>query len=349
MTETVDKSGTLSSLAVDRQGNLHIGYLSARDGVKYGFRQVGSSRWFTMSLGKPADGYVQLTLDHQGNPSICFTGYEMLTYAHFENKHWTIQQVAPNSGLISYSCSVAVGTDGVAHLAWYQYYDRDRSSYLHLKYAALRDGAWLARTLDFDNETGKWNFMVLDAQGNPHISYSSYAKGELKYAYWNGSQWSIRVVDSRNSEAGRYNLGMGNSVFLDQQGKTHFSYYVERDLVYARPQKDRWVLEVIDTVAPPGRWDGFRSTLILDKNGFAHIAYEDGRALKHAYWNGKQWRIQVIAPPGAESLQFSSITIDEDNVLYISYRDPEDGSLKVAIGRWVEQPQGSGLEKEDPS
>src|ERR1700704_152275 len=51
-TEIVDKSGRSMSLAADPEGNLHMSYGSADEGLKYGFRPVGAkSQWFTMALG----------------------------------------------------------------------------------------------------------------------------------------------------------------------------------------------------------------------------------------------------------------------------------------------------------
>ena len=102
-TETVDKSGMFTSLAIDRQGNLHISYNGG--GVKYGFRPAGSSQWFTMPIGQGNEAYTRLALDDQGNPSICFTTYGYLNYARYLNGQWYSQKVATGFGPISFSCS----------------------------------------------------------------------------------------------------------------------------------------------------------------------------------------------------------------------------------------------------
>jgi hypothetical protein len=80
--------------------------------------------------------------------------------------------------------------------------------------------------------------------------------------------------------------------------------------------------------------------LLFDSDGFPHIAYEDHGALKHAYFDGKEWNIDVVAPTGITLSRFSSMGIDaKRNILYLAYQDPLDGSLRVAIGRKSKQPQ----------
>ncbi len=344
-TETVDKSGTATSLAADDAGNLHISYGGDQGELKYGFLPAGTSRWFTMTLSGGAS-YTNLKLDQQGNPHICSTSRK-LRYAHFDGREWHTREIAPDPATIQFSCSVAIGPDGTPHVTWYRIWEEDAVPYAHVKYAVLKDGAWMIRTIDFEMQTGKWHSMVVDSQGNPYISYDSFVKGNLNCAHWDGKSWSVRVVDKRGGGKEPYNLGMGNSLLLDQQGKAQISYYTENTLRYARQQGDTWRIETVDNVTPLGSWIGYRTSPVLDKGGFPHISYEDAGAVKHAYWDGKQWRIQLISPAGSGQYPHSSMTIDREDMLYISYRDPADGSLKVAIGRRTEQPQTALVEKKD--
>ncbi len=329
-TETVDQSGKFTSLVTDDLGNLHIAYLKDGEGIKYGFRPAGSSKWFTMVLD-PSGGFVRLTVDQQGNPHICST-HGVMKYGHWDGQKWNMQQIAPGSGDIFFSCSVAVGADGTPHTTWYQYGGRDGKAYLHLRYAVLKDGVWLARTIDFDGETGKWNSMVVDARGNPHISYSAFFRGQLKYAHWNGKNWVVTAVDSR-SQTSQQNRGMGNSLILDAQGNVHISYFDENGLKYARQQGNTWSIQSVDLASAVVDWAGYRSSLVLDPRGFPHICYEDAGAVKHAYWDGEQWRIRVIVGSEGGQRRFSSMSMDRQGTLYISYIDSIDNSLKVAIGQ----------------
>lgn len=344
-TETVDTYGVQNSIAVDNDQNIHISYFSG--GVKYAFRPANSSHWFTMNLA-PGSGYAEVAtrvaLDPSGNPHICFTP-GVLKYASFENHGWNIQQVDPQSGLIEYTCSLAIGADGMPHILWYQYGGPQGGYFLHVKYAALDKGAWLARTVDYEGQTGKWNCLVLDAQGNPHVTYDSFLKGEIKYAYWDGKDWQRSVIDSPDISPGGASGGMGNALLLNRDGKAQVSYENGEAVKYAWEKNGSWKIDTIDHVTLTGSWSGYRTRQALDPQGNPHIVYEDGGAVKHAYWDGTDWRIQVLSNAGTRPQRYEDIAIDRLGTIYIVYQDGIDGSLKVAVGIPRSQPQSAANEK----
>jgi hypothetical protein len=331
-TETVDTYGVQNSIAVDNDQNLHISYFSGA--VKYAFRSANSSKWFTMQLA-PGGGYAEVptsvALDHIGNPHICFTP-GVLKYASFENHGWSIQQIDPQSGLIEYTCSLAITADGAPHVIWYQYGGPQGGYFLHLKYATLDKGAWLARTVDYEGQTGKWNCLVLDAQGNPHVTYDSFLKGEIKYAYWDGKDWHRSVVDSPDISPNGPSGGMGNSLLLNHDGKAQISYENGEAVKYAWEKDGAWKLDTIEQVTLTGGWSGYRTRQALDPQGNPHVVYEDGGTVKHAYRDGNDWRIQVISGAGTRAHRYEDIAIDRRGNIYIVYQDAIDGSLKVAVG-----------------
>ncbi len=344
-TETVDQAGKFSSLTADAEGNLHLSY-SDRDGkIRYGFRAKSTGKWFTMVLDD-GDGFSDITLDQQGNPHVCFV-FRVVKYASFDGKAWHVQPIATDAARISFSCAVGIGPDGTPHVSWYRDQNADSSYYTHLKYAVLENDIWVIRTVDFDTQTGKWHSMIVDARGVPHLSYDAFVKGDLKYAFWDGKRWVIKTVDFRGRTSRAHNIGMGNALLLDSKGQARISYHDGESLKLARQQGDTWTVETVDNVVALGSWVGWRTSLVLDRRGFAHISYEDAGTLKHAYWDGAKWRIQVIAPRGSEPYRYSSMTIDKDDTIYISYRDSQDGSLQLAIGRWKEQPQTAATEKKE--
>jgi hypothetical protein len=329
-TETVDVATRFSSMAVDPQGNVHLAYVTPADHVFYGFRDAHSGKWFTTELDNRAS-FTSLSLDSQGNPSICYTQQGM-HYAHWDGSAWHKEQIAQGAGTIAYYCSVGVSPDGVPHVTWYQERTPQDTNYLHMRYAYLDNGDWLVKTIDWGAQTGKWNTMALDKEGKPHLSFDAFVSGELKYALWDGRSWVVHAVDSRTAsqQPGR---GMGNCLILDANGRPMISYFEEAAFKYARQMDDgKWSIETLASTNPSPTWAGYRSSQALDNQGLPHLVYEDGGMLRHMYWDGKLWHTQIIARPGAQRLRFASIAIGSDNIIYISYCDPENGSLKVAVG-----------------
>jgi hypothetical protein len=339
-TERIDTAGAFTSVAVDHEGNVHLSYING--GVKYAFRPAGMPKWFTMDVAG-GNGFTNITVDSANNPYICYTAYDELKYAHWDGKSWIVRQIAANSGQIAYSCAMAVAPDGTPHIIWYQI-TSGPSSYFHLKHAELKNGMWQARTVDFSMETGKWNSLHIDSHGVPHVSYSAYTQGEQKYAYQNGDSWAISTVESRSlAKTDSVHPGEGNSLLLTDKGDVLISYMDEKILKLARRAGTSWSIEKVDSISNDS-WFNYRTSLVLDKQGFPHIAYEDAGRVKHAYWNGKQWHIQVVVNNGA-SAPYPSMAIDAQDKLYLSYQDPSDGSLKVAVG----VPGSGGTQEVPPS
>lgn len=332
-TETVDQSGKFTSIAVDKEDNLHLSYSDGQGSVKYAFRPAGtSSKWFTMALDG-GDAYTDLALDAHGNPHICFP-FRVLKYAHWDGKSWRIQQIATDAAPITFSCAVGVGPDGTPHVSWYRDQNADNSPYTHIKYAELQNGVWVIHTLDFETQTGKWESMIIDSRGNPHLSFDAWVKGLLKYAYKDGKDWKVETVDFRGHTNDAYNLGMGNSIALGRNDKPVISYEDGHYLKVAHLEGSSWKIDQVDQISTLGSWFGYRTSLALDKQGFPHVVYDDAGALKHAFWDGKKWHVEILASAGVDGFRYGSLAIDQENNLYVGYRDPDDGSLKVAIGQW---------------
>jgi len=332
--EKVDESARFTSMAVDKQGNVHIAYT---DGsyhvVKYAFGDRQTQHWYTMNVDPNLqNATTRLALDSKGNPHMCYPDWSSIKHAYWDGQRWVIQEISPG-GAKEYTCSLAISPDGIPYVTWYQTHGSNNLAYYHVRTAVLKEGAWLAGTIDFDGEAGKWNSTVLDAQGRPFISYSRFPSGELKLAHWNGKSWDISYIDSLSNDTSKVVRGMGNCLRIDSQGNLHISYYGEKDLRYAVQEAGKWIIRKVDDISLSDSWAGYLSSLDLDSSGHPHISYDDGGDLKHAFWDGTKWHTQTIAAGGSDPYRYSSIGIGPNDTVYISYRDPQDGSLMVAVGQ----------------
>jgi len=330
--EDVDAQGESTWIAVDADGNLHVSYYAITGGqLKYAFRPADSTKWFTMTLEHSLGFFVtRITVDSNSNPHICYTP-RVTKYAHWDGKRWHTQEVDPGSGVVGFWCSINVGSDNKPQIAWYL------EGGTYFRYAILNDGVWAAQSIEGGNGAlpGKWNSMVLDAQNHPRMSYTWFPTGQLKYTAFDGKNWKISLLDSPNESPGG-TRGMGSSLALDSKGNPMIVYYTEDALKMARYIDGKWNKEIVEQLPPFGplySWRSFRSSIVLDSKGFPHIGFQSLKGLEHMWWDGKQWKSQLLLAALGNTFYDNAMAIDKHDNLYISYRDPVDGSLKVLAGR----------------
>jgi len=73
--------------------------------------------------------------------------------------------------------------------------------------------------------------------------------------------------------------------------------------------------------------------MVLDSAGAIHIVFESLKGLEHIWWDGSQWRSQLLLSSLGATFFDNSMTIDKNDDLFVSYEDPVDGSLKVLVGK----------------
>jgi len=339
--------GESPSITVDSESNLHVAYRVVQGGLlKYAFRPADAPQWFKMVLDRGNIIFsTGITIDPSGNPHICYTP-NVLKYARFDGKKWLSQEVDQGSGLVGYMCSIRVNPSGNPMISWYMPAGGFR-------YAILKEGTWLATGLDGNpnDYAGKWNSMVLDANSNPQIAYSDFPGGQLRYLKYDGKGWIRTVLHSQNDDPGGAK-GMGASMVLDTQGNPWISYYDEQSLkvihlVDGKPNKK--TVEKLPPFVNWG-WKEFHSDIALDHLGNPHIVFESLQGLEHAWWDGSKWSLQIILAPSVISFFDNSMVMDKNDVIYVAYKDPLDGAIKLAEGRPTHPVQdNSNSEKTSPT
>jgi hypothetical protein len=187
--------------------------------------------------------------------------------------------------------------------------------------------------------------VVLDASGNPVISYYDDTNGDLKVAHCDdpdcaGSGESIETVDTTGE------VGLHTSVVLDASGNPVISYHdftngdrKVGDLKVAHCDDPDCAGggESIETVDSTGNVGWFTS-VVLDASGNPVISYYDlsNGDLKVAHCDdpdcaGGGESIETVDTTGNVGL-YPSVVSDASGNPVISYYDATNGDLKVAHG-----------------
>lgn len=194
---------------------------------------------------------------------------------------------------------------------------------------------WLVETVDPSTGPGQSSSLVLDASGNPHISYFDWKNQDLKYAVKTGNTWSIENVDAAGS------LGEYSSLALDSSGNPHISYYDSQvdvgngDLKYAvKSGGGVWFIETVDSAGDLGRYN----SLVLDASGNPHIAYKSTLTtdVKYAVKSSDgKWTIETVA---SRAGSFVILALDSSGNPHIIYQQIDSSLLNYAVktgGVWT--------------
>ena len=343
--------GKFTSLAVDGDDNLHVGYYDeTRQALRYGFRSAAGGKWYTMEVDA-SGGYESLAVDKEGHPHFVYAGPNEsgLRYATWDGKKWNKETLDYEK--IDFFNFIRIGPDDKPRISYYQRLHRDGSFALHLKYAYWDGKTWYTETVDPRSATGKFNSLALDSKGQPHIAYSDVDLGDLRYATWTGSEWRFSIPESHQQAEGW--VGIGSSIEIDHAGIPHIAYVDvgHRQIKYATWQAETgWKSQVVDTIS--GKADNIdRVSLKFDSRQRPHIAYWDSGTgvLRYATITAKGWHAETV--DGGDSVGlYPSLAIDSRDEIYISYYDMTNGALRVAHKHAEsDQPAAQSSEAQKPS
>jgi len=262
--EVVDSEGRVglfTSIALDSQGFPHISYYDfTNKDLKYAYKDA--SGWHIETVDSKGDvgqstSIALRKLGLRELPHISYYDYSNgdLKYAYYDGSNWHIETV-DSEGRVGGHTSIALDSNDNPHISYYASCD--------LRYA-YKDYCWHIDTVDSEGEVGEFTSIALDSQGYPHISYRDIISGNLKYAYYDGSNWHIETVDSFSDRV----LGGSTSIALDSNDNPHISYTTsDFGLRYAYKDAYGWHIETVDAV-------GGHTSIALDSNDNPHISYYD--------------------------------------------------------------------------
>ena len=127
-------------------------------------------------------------------------------------------------------------------------------------------GSWSDWTVDSsNNQVGYGSSIAVDDYGDVHISYYDALNKDLKYAFFDGDNWTTTVIDG----AGGENMGLFTSIAIDRGNVAVGIAYFDEDnnsLKYAQYDGTSW--EHITVLSGNvGHW----ISLTFDSTGRPHI------------------------------------------------------------------------------
>jgi hypothetical protein len=176
---------------------------------------------------------------------------------------------------------------------------------------------WVIESVDTNWSYIQNTSIAIDSYDRPHIAY----KGgfNLKYAYYDGSQWLIYTIDT---------ISPGDcSLALDSDNNPHIAYNNLSNLTlkYAYYDGSSWQITDVDTDYNVGDYN----SIDIDSNNNPHISYYDDRYydLKYAYFDGDSWQISNI-DASILSGSHTSLKLDNNDLPHISYKVVSSLDLK---------------------
>lgn len=187
--------------------------------------------------------------------------------------------------------------------------------------AVRADSSWTTATVN--SGTSYYVSLAFDRSGYPVISYYDPATEDLKYASYNGSNWTHETIDSAG------NVGGFSSLAVNTSGYPAIGYYdfTNGDLKCASYDGSAWSIMTVDSTNDVG-WS---LSLAFDGSDHPAISYYDNtnQDLKYASYNGSAWSITTVDSAG-DMGDYSSLAFDSSGRPAIGYYDLDNQDLKYA-------------------
>jgi hypothetical protein len=234
--ETDDEMEWDISMALDAADRPHVSYQNGNfqgepHDLKYATHD--GTQWVTTIVDAP--GQVgrgsAIAVDSAGRPWISYYDETnvRLKVAHHDGAQWIVETVDPDVQFIGFNFRTSIAIDRLdrVHVA-YGAYQYDGANWRgRLRYALDDEAGWTVTTLEVGapNRDFRVPSIAVDRANHPRISYLIYYNVEpitadLKYARFDGTAWTIEVVDPGDIADSDYS----NSIAVDSRGAAHISY-----------------------------------------------------------------------------------------------------------------------------
>ncbi|MFQ6129130.1 MAG: hypothetical protein ACE5QW_09550 [Thermoplasmata archaeon] len=265
---------------------------------------------------------ISLALDKDNTPKMAFYPPGEVRYAHRMKSGWEAQTIGTSPWGGAPLC-LALDSSGLPHIMY------DGIGWIH----AWFDGfEWFQEVVAGAGPGRKQCDAFFDSSDNLHVAYttdpSGLSPGEVKYAFFDGSSWTIQKVDDGGI------MAMWASVaVLDKD--PYLLYYADtyQEVRFAFREDQEWEVELVEN-AGFIQYIGSHGSLGFDSLGRPHAAYvafvryeRNEASLRYATRISDSWHIETVdGPPGMKGLYASMRVgpLDEPHIatIRLDVKDP---------------------------
>lgn len=318
------------SIAADSSGNPHIFY-------SYYDPSVGSRRnnyymtnshgvWASLLVDRPltpVSSDLSIAIDSSDIVHLNYMDFPgVIKHATYSSGGWVIEIV--DSARDSCGSALALDKSGRPHIA--------AMSKSDLNYISKDSDTWNSTVVetftDPNNSCGDIDIDI-DTSMASYIAFSKfyYPEDTLRYATNETGNWVVSEVDPISID--------DLSVALDANGRFHITYTsMNNGLRYADNVHEIWNVQTITD-----KWN-HKPSLALDVAGNAHVSFFGGYPGEVNLWyatnSSGNWQMTLVDKPGYADfnpVSDTSINVDAQGKVHISYFDNQTGNLKYATNK----------------
>ena len=259
---------------------LSLEYTATGDYLLWG-KHLGSGIWSTEQIPNTlapsgAGGYLNVAIS-PGVVSSLFHiiyvhynyGSPILYYRKFDSTWTNAEEVTPIPNMSAgWQNDIAVDVNDDPHVA-FVFSDEG------IKYRRKTSGSWDPIELVSPTTDPSFTSIAVDNSNYPHLAYDKDDYGAVCYRAKTASGWQSEEMVGAGGGWNTY----GASIAI-AGGEKLVAYYAAGDLKFAMWTASGWVSEDVDTSGDVGTY----ASLVIDDEGYAHIAYRDAtnECLKYA-------------------------------------------------------------------
>ena len=202
-------------------------------------------------------------------------------------------------------------------------------------------------TVDEGSVQGYHSSLAIDNDGNPHISFVGESRQSLKYAYFDGNEWTVETVFESFDSIEDTSIAL-NSSGLPRIAFTNKCNYPDTYIMYASFNGSAWDIASVDQ----GNYSSGREiSLAIDNSGDPAITYilqntsDSYYTLKYAKMVNGSWVLDTVHADDYMATS-CSLAFSSTNVPYICYAYRNQGVELDYF--WLDDQEGWQQETVDP-